>query len=641
MFTVRNYGRALYSPLLGRWRCFPSGSRCHHLHASNLVAEGQTAERLKATDVWRARYTPVGETIKESADADADAPDDEKPKGKGKGKAKTKTKTPRPKRPKILGDKTRVNLVGEKLCDDIFSYIGPSLDRHRGCDIIDIYPGAGLWSRKLHDYLQPRSHLLLEPDAKLYEPFLQPLLDRPGTTLVPKSGIIWRELNSVLNPEYLPHQTPRETEEDLIRRNDTLLVTANLIFHPKKSFAQFDSVTDLVLHQFVDAIRSSSLFYRYGQVRVLVWTRVDDKQTFLPKCLHIRRKQAVMNELSCEWIHEVCGSDSSYPSRFVRDDAIDRYSLMETIKRMKASNIQMPPGRAPPDFEAAMEDFNANRPIPALGTTMPTTKRPYMDTLAELQANKEAEDLESEDDEVTSAKKKLMEKRLRYRKNSDLVKAKILFGFYQELENMIALHEAGDTPVEAIKARAAEWAQRLKDTHEQIQADFTIYNDSLHAIRQDPPVLQWDRRQYEPMEVRAEEFFPNIQGTLLDIQAKPPHPLLRRGVPGANEASDMFDVILSTLTSFRATPVRELLDSVWPGAADYIISRWTSVNEAPRARGGFPNFLPVEPSARSLNERQYEELLELWMDWPFRPEFHDLVGRHSPDDNYSDTVTTD
>ncbi len=63
----------------------------------------------------------------------------------------------------------------------------PSLERHVGCDLIDIYPGAGLWSRKLHEALQPRSHILMEPD-KIYKPFLEPLLSTPNATLVTKSA---------------------------------------------------------------------------------------------------------------------------------------------------------------------------------------------------------------------------------------------------------------------------------------------------------------------------------------------------------------------------------------------------------------------------------------------------------------------
>ena len=173
MFTVRSsHGRPLYSPLFLINKRLLSSTTCRRAAAAapsnSAIFEphGPVAEKLAATGVWvpnkrntRARVaaTPV------------------------KKRSTKKASTPN-------GDKSRVNIVSDKLCDDILSYIGPSLERHRGCDIVDLYPGAGEWSSKLNQFLQPRSHVLLEPDADLYRPFLQPLLDQPGTTLLPSGA---------------------------------------------------------------------------------------------------------------------------------------------------------------------------------------------------------------------------------------------------------------------------------------------------------------------------------------------------------------------------------------------------------------------------------------------------------------------
>ena len=35
------------------------------------------------------------------------------------------------------------------------------------------------------------------------------------------------------------------------------------------------------------------------------------------------------------------------------------------------------------------------------------------------------------------------------------------------------------------------------------------------------------------------------------------------------------------------------------------------------------------------NAQQWEELLELWMEWPFRPELHELIGRTQDTDDPS------
>ncbi|KAJ3503224.1 hypothetical protein NM208_g16558 [Fusarium decemcellulare] len=46
----------------------------------------------------------------------------------------------------LVGDGNRLNIVSQDLCDDIINYLGPSLERHRGCDLVDLNPGVGLWS---------------------------------------------------------------------------------------------------------------------------------------------------------------------------------------------------------------------------------------------------------------------------------------------------------------------------------------------------------------------------------------------------------------------------------------------------------------------------------------------------------------
>ncbi|KAI3318098.1 S-adenosyl-L-methionine-dependent methyltransferase [Xylariaceae sp. AK1471] len=623
MFTVRYHGRALYSRLfLVNRRCL--SSTCHRSAASTspvtiktldnavLQAHGPVAEQLASTGVWDSR----------------------------RKSRRLKTPTPKthpPGKPSMPhSDKSRINIVSDKLCDDILSYIGPSLERHRGCDILDIYPGAGVWSSKLHQYLQPRSHLLMEPDAELYRPLLQPLLDQPGTTLIPKSGIIWRELNSILTPEYLPHQVVPD-KKGLDRRNDTLLVTANVAFHPKKRFLTFESMTSLILHQFVDAIRTSNLFHRYGQVRMLIWTRCDDKQSFLPKSLQRRKKQALENDLLCEWVHEVCGNESLLTRWFAREDAINTCSMLATVKRMQAKNLQFPSGREPEGFQEALAAVQANGRVLIPGKHPPTFKRPYQDLLAGLRiadAEQHGFDKDSENHKTLNVYK--------WRENTDLKKAQRLVRLSEGLDTIVALRKAGQKTAEEMAAIELEWETGIRETPKSLMDEFVTYKDNLHCFRQTPPVLEWDRRHYEPMEVQAEEFFPNIHCSLMDIQPKKPHPLLRQTGPQSNRAADLFDVLVSSLMHHATHPIGPSLDGLWPGASDYILPRWTSVQDM--SRGGFPlNLRYAEPVPRLLNARQWEQLLELWMEWPFRPEFHELLGRTHDDlnDKFDDSLSND
>ncbi|KAI0838580.1 S-adenosyl-L-methionine-dependent methyltransferase [Hypoxylon sp. FL0890] len=521
---------------------------------------------------------------------------------------------PKPKN----ADKSRVNIVSEKLCDDIFSYVGSSLDRHKGCDILDIYPGAGLWSRKLHDYLQPRSHILMEPDADLYRSFLKPLLDRPNTTLVPASGLVWRELNSVLTPEYLPHQVVADAAQ-LSQRNDTLLVTANIAFHPKKRFLNFGSLASLVLYQFIESIRTSALFQRYGLVRILIWTRHDDKYGLLPKFMQKRKKLAVDTELSCDWVHEVCGREGPDSAWYVRDSNLDASSSLATWRRMQAAGFKIPNGRASEDLKEAQRVPESREAI-VPDSIPPVFKRQFKDALDELETAHEEQIFTKDSDSYRNMQV------YRWRANWEEKKHERMLRLLSGLDAITALYKSGKASAGEIEALEAEWEADVQSNPKGFINEFVTYKDNLHYYRQNPPLLHWDRRAYDPMVVQPEEFFPNVECSLLDIQPKNVHPLLRQRGPNSNRAGDCFDLIMSSMMHQSTIPMGQSLDALMPGAADYIIPRWKSIRDLDHG-GVITKTRHSELSARLLNARQWEELLELWMEWPFRPEFHELIAR--------------
>ncbi|OTB03255.1 hypothetical protein M426DRAFT_322040 [Hypoxylon sp. CI-4A] len=586
MFSIRGHVRRFSSSISLTSRPLATKS----LDKSQLRTSSPIAEELSATGVWV-------------------------PPKKGPRNKDTETST---SKTKAKADKTRINIVSEKLCHDIFRYVGSTLNRHKGCDIIDIYPGTGLWSKTLHDYLKPRSHILMEPDAELYEPFLKPLLDRPNTTLVPASGLVWRELNSILTPEHLPHQTTPDAA-GLTKRNDTLLVTANIAFHPKKRFLGFNSLANLVLYQFIESIQSSGLFQRYGLVRMLIWTRHDDKYGLLPKTMQKRKKLAIDSELSCEWVREICGRDGPDSSWFVRDSVVDNSSNLATWKRMLAAKYKIPPGRSSEDLKATRLAARSRKKfIP--GSTPPMFKRVFMEKLNELEIAHE-ENLFAKGSEDYKHMREY-----RWRANWENRKHQQMFELISSLDAITNLYKSGKASPEELERLEAEWVANVQSNPQGFVDEFITYKDNLHYYRQDPPLLNWDRRPYDIMVVQPEEFFPNIPCSLLDIQPKEVHPLLRQVGPKSNRAGDCFRLILGSMMSSSTMPVGRTLDALMPGAADYILPRWKSVRDVDHGGVIFKNKYS-ELTPRMLNARQWEELLELWMEWPFRPEFHELVGR--------------
>ena len=567
------------------------------LDKTQLETSTPVAEQLAATGIWKPRHV-------RSTDDDAEEKPAPKPRSRGK---------------KVKGDKARVNIVSDKLCDDVLAYLGPSLKRHHGCDIIDVYPGAGVWSQKLHDILQPRSHILMEPDEQLYQPFLEPFLKKPGVRLVPKSGIVWRDVNTVLTPEYLPHQTPIEDPFQPSPRNDTLLVTANIAFHPKKKYRAFESIAMLVFHQLLDSIRTSTLFQRYGQVRMLIWSRYDDKGGILPKMMQRHKRTAVESEMSCEYVREVCGRDGPDSVWFVRDTATEIHSTLCTIRRMRAARLRAPKHRETSGLQEARTMRGKLSEGP--GKYPPIFKRPYADTLSELEAAHEDKVFEK-----SSAKYKSM-KSYQWRQSAEDKRHEQIHEAMMEYDRLVALHKSGEMPADELKKLDEAWHESVHDRAKAFVQDLVTYKDNLHYVRQEPPLLFWDQRPYEPLKVEPEEFFPNIECSLLDIQPKDVHPLLRQTGPQSNRAADMMELVMGALLMHSTMPVDHLLDVVWPGATDYILPRWKSIRDLDH--GGVPPIASKHAAItpRTLNARQWEELLELWMEWPFRPELHELIGR--------------
>lgn len=528
------------------------------------------------------------------------------PWGKRPGRRKN-----RDGRPVVRPDNHRVHVTSQKLVDDIVEYMGDSLLRHKGCDIIDIFPGAGVWSKKLNEVLQPRSHILMEPEAEvLYKPFLEPMLDRPGVQLVPYSGVMWDQLGKVLSPEYLPHQVPRPHVPPSVplERNDTLLVTANLSFYPKKIFQFQDNMAQMVVYQLIQAIRTSTLFYKYGLVRMLIWTHADEVGGKLPRCIQNRRRATLEMELNTEYMHEIAGGD--FESQFrvlMRSHSLDLEGGREVIARMRDQGIRVPQGRETELYRKLHSD-------PAEAEAGPVFQQPLFIEALELHKKYLQGLIPDGSDEF-----KLYRRRINYynarRRNYDQ-----LHSYATRLEALEAMYKAGEHD-EATRLFGF-LAQEIDDLPEGLRADFILLRDNVRAFKN--RVLYWDRRQFEPLQVQPLEFFPNAQCSLMDIQPKSPHRLLREVGKRSSRSGDYWDLLLRRMYSNPNNTVTAALNQVYAGAADGILPECSLLYDPAAGGSPFPGW--GECTVRSLSEEQYLEILEKWVEWPFKPTFYRFLG---------------
>lgn len=539
------------------------------------------------------------------------------------------------KKKKFKGDKARVNITDEKLCDDIIGYLGPTLDRHVGCDLLDLFPGAGLWSRKLHDALQPRSHLLMEPDEELYTPMLKDLISRPNTTLIPKSGIVWTELSEVLNKTYLPHQVEQSPDEPP-KRNDTLLVTANFSFYPKKKYAFFDNIAQLLLYQFINAVRTGSLFHKYGLIRMLIWVGDDEKNSVMARNVQRRKRLSVDAELSTEYIAEIVGADGISANGvraqgpFARDHTIDIESSINVLDRMQRSKISIPAGRETGIVREVTSLPKTDRKKVHAGNVPAHFHRPYRQELEELANGFEAGTF----DQITNPVQFKRYKDLKYKAKWEGRRNELIHELLCERAAMPTDLAAITDPKkrEAWTAKHDAWEEKINRMDKYLRGDFLLTRDNLHVFRQDRPALSWDRRPVEPLAVSGMEFFPNVPCALLDIQPKAMHPLLREMGPGTTRAGDTFGLLLGSFFRSSLDPLDKVMESIYPGAAEGVLPHCPSLTDPKSGGAGYSGWSGLSP--RALNEQQLVEILDAWMKWPFRPGFSELVGRGSEESDY-------
>lgn len=538
-------------------------------------------------------------------------------------------------------DKSRMNIIGQSLIDDVLERLGPSLEKHKGCDLIDINPGVGFWSSKLHDVLKPRSHIMMEPDH-IYRRQLQRLVDKdPTYKLVPQSGVIWQNLLKIEEGKMLPHQTWRRLgDPELDKPNDTLLVTVNLGYYPRRSYLGFASITHLVLHQLFTATRAHSIFQAYGQVRMLVWVHDFEKRIIVPRTLSLRKKSSLEAETCSAYIHEICGADGSAENS-QRGRDVNLQSARRVRKKMDEAGISNPPHRMSKleadmkrviESEGDVEDRAFDR---LWHEDFELLTRGLVDGKFAMYIDPKSGEhhyAKSEDDLNARAPKGLGEslspeyykwiqlKRRAVSEDNQEAKVQTAVSAYEALEaqwlsvqkSTIPSEEEKKTQSGEIEAEIEKWIEAVSCKPMQQRTRITQHITERHAVRQDPPILEWDRREFEPLVVKPEEFHPRQEMALLDIQPRTIWPSLSKNDLGDY---DYFEILLSCLCNNPGKSIVERLKSFAPGADEWILPRCPTLRNV--EKGGMINLEML--TVRNMSEEMLREVFEQFMAWPFRP----------------------
>lgn len=519
----------------------------------------------------------------------------------------------------------------------MLKYIGPSLEKYKGCDILDLNPGIGLWSRKLHEFLQPRSHVLLETSPELFREDLDPLLNNPGSKYKLYHGDIGRyeTYDKLVEDGVFAHQKRVDPKSpDAQKLNDTLLVTGSFMWDPNPAGFGFNSLPKQLLLHFARRAWSNEAFHAYGPVRTLFWMPSEEFKTSMAKGQNSVSKYGVYLDFLGKHTQVVsAGLSEKKPGRqsHGRAPQYEIESLVRAMRRGKENGMELPAHRRENvhDFADELAEMSGGTGILnyskiteyledqeragkstsglSLGTDI---KAIHLDIAKEADPTKfrdpetgKVTPLDIKRQTYRSCRAHVRRYRIRTDTNVDMGES------IYDLECKILKMQDGPKKETALKE-----LEELTESYESIRERLLLYRtaaatdiDDRLSVRSPVPRLQWDDRPYEPLVMKPEEVWPAQGVALVDSE---PHPRPEGYSP------QIFEWIQDFVYALYQSPTRSVvkaLNGMQPGASSLI-------DEVPAlkdpAKGGRLNMDQLR--VRMLTKEMVMGLCMAYRAWPFR-----------------------
>ncbi|KAL1800108.1 hypothetical protein ACET3X_000450 [Alternaria dauci] len=553
------------------------------------------------------------------------------------------------------GVHVRTQLVSPHLCDDVLKYVGHTLDKHKGCDILDINPGAGLWSRKLHKYLQPRSHVLLEQRHDKFREFLDPLLTAPDSkyTLVDGDPTVLQTYRDLVANGYFPHQTVLDADDPRAQEpNNTLLVTGFFVWDPRLPGLGFDSMAKQLAYRFASAAWTNDLFYAFGLVRTLFWVGTDDFSGIMADSISGLQKTTRFIEMAQNtsvFVTSERGPRSKGRGSSARDPRYDIETTIKALMNGRARGIELPPHRRDKihDFATDIEQISngtgrvshdemqdylhkqqlaGKSPVGLLSSGLiehyeqlrsVAQKYPELDLEIppKIPGKKQARSSVPNDHPFAAGIKALRltmsANRLTHKNKAQASAVADVGEEMYELECEILGMQDGpekDSAMAKLAELNTKWNQDLESLNSNYARAPAAEVDDRLAIRSSSSFhLQWDARPFEPLVMRSDEVWP--QNHLSLISAEPnPKPVA--------ESSDFYEWVTDFIFGLFSHPqegVNHALDKMQHGLSD-IINECPSLKDPKKGGRLQMEHLRV----RMLTDEMIFELVRAYRNWPFK-----------------------
>jgi len=584
----------------------------------------------------------------------------------------------------------RAEIVSEQLCgrllsdpiilqsliyptDDILGYLAPSLEAYKGCTVIDVHPGACLWSSKLHDFLKPKRHILMEPELRYYDRFIHPLLDKPGSTY--RHSLLcgaharsyWDNYKQLLDDETMISDRPKlEADDPKLRELDTsILFTGNLWRkYPIQHLTRYVDHSTLILQHMTYAALTNDIFQRSGLVRMLWWAPDSTKTAVFPSNIRGKRSYDMNLQMGAS-ITEVAGVSRLETSlRNARMDSprtpeMDAFVTGRVKREMAERGQVIPKGREQPmALKPTTEKDDVHAHDSFLKTTCTTTDDlvlavgEYREHLAATQALMTSIKTKKAGYKVAdltpTGVKDLYDRYVRYQQSQDAIRSRpreptfissvgahfrcivvmdTILRLLSLEANYAAVSETNPDPktlsglreeILALNKTCDAWIEKNSSATMLKPINFLL--EDLISLEAQPPTLPRDRRPYEPLQAHSHEFWPQYDLTLLDVTPR----LADLSVPETAEKVESAKIcqeMLKIMYSSPAIPLTMALERVAPNAASDLLPLVPEILDA--RKGGRMD--PSRMSVRMLSQEMMDGLIRAFLEWPFRPSSVDLA----------------
>ncbi|KAL8674768.1 MAG: hypothetical protein Q9168_000852 [Polycauliona sp. 1 TL-2023] len=494
----------------------------------------------------------------------------------------------------------------------------------------------GLWSSKIHDIVKPNQHILAEPPSSPFAPHLRPLTEPSSSrySLANLDHIEAWESDRYVTEGLLPALGPQNSTEP----NRSILILANTAFATLRTRSTSIPRSQVILLAWANDIANHLAFHAAGPVRMLMWCPEKDATCILPRTIRHRTKLSLLLEMTCN-IEEIVGSDELLSARQKkRDQVTELESGKRVAKLMEQSAVPTPPERETSLQKEIREAVGQSKikGNEATGEAAPTQSRGWHEELETLKKKfKDApKDSKGQYLILRRPKEKLDPSFIRFMEldrnfRSSQKKQGLIENLLQEQAEVDALDLQAHAPglkepqrtaaMTKLQQKKRQLQEHLDNTQRGNQEQFEFKKHDRKAYSSDPPLLMWDRRSAEPMKSYKEEFYPQKNLCLLDIQPRSPLPYPLTG------SQFMFLRMLSTALWHNAGDNLAVLDRIAPGAFEAVTSQVPAL--ADPTRGGERDILDL-PISR-LTPEMTQGLIKAWFDWPFKPNIGDLILKGS------------